>query len=232
MTKTPGRPSIPTRGRTLDHAAPVYDLLEPLLLLGKQAPYNQSMVDALALQPTDRVLDLGCGTGVLTRLIADRLDAAVGGYCLGIDAAAKMIAVADKKRSSPSCRFDVMAAENLSLPDASFNAVVSSLFFHHIPLDLKQKSLAEAWRVLRPGGRLIIADMHIPTTWMGALVSHVSRWFFLQPQIGENIAGVLPGLITEAGFTPPEILKTYFGYIALFASRKPLTGERPDKTEA
>lgn len=217
----PAKKSIPTRGRTLDHAARVYDCLEPLLLLGRQAPYNRSMVDALELQPTHRVLDLGCGTGVLTRLIADQLNAASGGFCLGIDAAAKMIAVAEKKRASATCRFEVMAAENLTLEDRSFDAVVSSLFFHHVPLDLKHKALYESFRVLKPGGRLVIADMHIPTTGMGALVSHVSRWFFFQPQIAENISGVMPGLIADAGFTPPELLKMYFGYIALFVSRKP-----------
>lgn len=221
MTKIPEKKSIPTRGRTLDHAARVYDCLEPILLLGRQEPYNDSIIDALALEPNHRILDLGCGTGVLTRLIGDRLDAGIGGFCLGIDAAAKMIAVAEKKRASETCRFEVMAAENLTLADGSFDAVVSSLFFHHVPLDLKQKALYESFRVLKPGGHLVIADMHIPTTWMGGLVSHVSRWFFLQPQIGENIAGVLPGLISKAGFSPPEMLKMYFGYIALFASRKP-----------
>ena len=70
------------------------------------------------------------------------------------------------------------------------------------------------------GGRLIIADMHVPTTWMGALVSHVSRWFFLQPQIAENTRGFLPGLITEAGFREPQIVAEYFGYIAVFYCEK------------
>lgn len=190
-------------------------------MLGRQELYNRKIVDALKLQPGHRVLDLGCGTGVLTRMIADRLDAAGDGFCLGIDAAAKMIALAEKKRSGPTCRFEVMAAENLVLEDSSFDAVVSSLFFHHVDLDLKRRSLSEAFRVLKPGGRLVIADMHTPTTFMGALVSHVARWFFLQPQIGENIAGVMPGVISQAGFVSPELLNTYFGYIALFVSYKP-----------
>lgn len=213
--------SVPTRGRTLDHAAPVYDLLEPVLMLGKQSAYNRMILSQLHLEKDDRVLDLGCGTGVLTRLMGDELSVEAGGLSLGIDAAAQMIQVARKKRETPTCRFEVAAAENLPYPDVSFDAVVSSLFFHHVDADLKERALAEAYRVLRPGGRLIIADMHIPTTAMGALVSHVARWFFLQPEIGENIRGILPCLIGEAGFDPPDLVCVYFGYIAVFSSRKP-----------
>lgn len=213
-------PSVPTRGRTLDHAASVYDFLEPILLLGKQAEYDLKIVSLLDLKPSDKVLDLGCGTGVLCRMIADRLDDTAGGLALGIDAAGEMIRVARKKRESRTCRFEAMAAEELHFEDESFDAVVSSLFFHHIQLDLKAMALSEAHRVLKPGGKLIIADMHIPTTWMGWLVSHVSRWFFMQPQIGENIRGVLPGMIEDAGFAPPEIVAQYFGYISVFDTRK------------
>jgi len=212
--------SVPTRGRTLDHAAFVYDFVEPILMLGKQAEYDRHIVSLLELKTEDRVLDLGCGTGVLTRMIADKLDAKAGGVSLGIDAAAKMIRVARKKREGEACRFEVAAAEDLPFENASFDAAVSSLFFHHVPLDLKEQSLSEAYRVLRPQGRLVIADMHIPTTWMGALVSHVARWFFLQPEIGENIRGVLPSLIEKARFDPPKHVHTYFGYIAIFISKK------------
>jgi ubiquinone/menaquinone biosynthesis C-methylase UbiE len=213
--------SVKTRGRTLDYAAAVYDVFEPMLMMGRQAEYDFKIREILALKPSDRVLDLGCGTGLLCRLLADQLDPAQGGLAVGIDAAARMIDVAQKKRSHPACRFEVMAAEDLALEDASFDAVVSSLFFHHVDLDLKQRALAEAKRVLKPGGRLVIADMHTPTTVMGAVVSHGARWFFLQPEIGENIRGLLPIAMTEAGFPTPEIAATYMGYIAVFTSRKP-----------
>jgi ubiquinone/menaquinone biosynthesis C-methylase UbiE len=215
--------SVATRGRTLDHAAFVYDLVEPLILLGKQSEYDRKIIELLDLKESDRVLDLGCGTGVLTRMIADHLRSEAGGCAVGIDAAAKMIRVARKRRGSDACRFEVAAAESLPFDDASFDAVVSSLFFHHVPLDLKEQALRGAFRVLRPGGKLVIADMHIPTTWMGALVSHTARWFFMQPEIGENIRGVLPGLIVDAGFDPSAHVSTMFGYIATFFARKPQT---------
>jgi ubiquinone/menaquinone biosynthesis C-methylase UbiE len=213
--------STETRGRTLDHAAFVYDFLEPILLLGKQATYNLNIISQLALKDSDRVLDLGCGTGVLTKMIADHLSGEAGGCSVGIDAAGKMIQVAKKKRGSDTCRFETAAAEDLPFEAASFDAAVSSLFFHHVDLDLKKKALQEAFRVLRPGGKLVIADMHIPTTRMGALVSHVARWFFLQPEIGENIRGVLPGLMENAGFFPPKQVSTNFGYITTFTTQRP-----------
>ncbi len=53
--------SVETRGRTLDHAAFVYDFFEPILLLGKQKDYDLRIVSLLELKPSDKVLDLGCG---------------------------------------------------------------------------------------------------------------------------------------------------------------------------
>lgn len=70
------------------------------MLLGKQAEYDRYIVSLLELHKADRILDLGCDTGVLTRMIADQLDAGTGGVSVSIDAAARMIQVARKKRGN------------------------------------------------------------------------------------------------------------------------------------
>jgi len=118
-----------TRGKTLDHAASVYDLLAPVMTLGMEGRYRRRTIELLKLVGTERVLDIGCGTGILTRQIAARLDGSCREQVIGIDAAAKMIAVARRKAAGiVNVHFKTAVAETLPFADACFDAAVSTFF--------------------------------------------------------------------------------------------------------
>ncbi|MBN8873991.1 MAG: methyltransferase domain-containing protein [Rhodospirillales bacterium] len=114
---------------------------------GSFAHATRAFVPALleGITPGDRVLDVCCGTGVVTAALA-----AAGADPTGLDFSAGMLAEA--RAGHPGLRFDEGDAESLPHADASFDAVVSNFGIHHVPHP--QKALAEARRVLRAGGRM------------------------------------------------------------------------------
>ena len=113
-------------------------------------------ITALAgARPGDRVLDIGCGGGYLARLLA----AAVGpaGRVTGVDPSEAAVRYA-RRRAAANCTFRVGVAQDLDLPDRSFDVVTSTLAAHHIPEAARAAAFGEMFRVLRPGGALLVAD--------------------------------------------------------------------------
>lgn len=115
-----------------------------------------------ALQPTPgaRLLDIGCGTG----LMLAELSGAVGpdGHVTGIDLSEDML---ERARATceglPNVTTRIAAADALPFDDATFDGIVSVQVFEYLG-DLSP-ALAECRRVLKPGGRLVIGDMHFDT---------------------------------------------------------------------
>jgi ubiquinone/menaquinone biosynthesis C-methylase UbiE len=153
-----------TRGHVLDWGWR-YDLMlwwSNLLLLGKWRALEQQIVELIQAQPGERVLDVGCGTGVLALHIAAHVGAT--GQVCGIDPGPKQIARARKKavRVRAPISFQVGVIEQLPFPDQSFDLVLTTFVMHMLPDDLKQQGLGEIARVLKPAGRLLLVDTKRP----------------------------------------------------------------------
>jgi len=187
-------PANQTSGRTLDHAAPVYDLLAPLMTFGLERGYRRRARALLQLQGNEQVLDVGCGTGTLSREIARDLDPQRS-RVVGVDAA---------------------LAEQLPYDDNAFDCAVSTFFFHHIEFTLKQRALAELRRTIKPGGRIVIVDVDVPSNPFGALCAWSGYLLFRQEEIRENIQGRLREAINGAGFASVQLVSRHSGYISIF----------------
>jgi trans-aconitate methyltransferase len=153
--------------------------------------YEKAMglVDLLKPKAGERILDLGCGTGVLTSEIASR-----GAEVYGIDRSIEMIEQAKSK--FPALRFEVADARELKFND-EFDAVFSNAVLHWIPEP--EKVAAGIARALRPGGRFVaefggkgniqtlVKGFHVAFASLGiAEPEGVSPWFY--PGIGEYAA--------------------------------------------
>jgi SAM-dependent methyltransferase len=163
------------------------------------APFAEALLDAAGVAAGLRVLDLCCGTGVVTAAAAARDTRPVG-----LDFSAAMLAEA--RRAHPQLQFDQADAEALPYADKSFAAVVSNFGVHHLPSP--QKALAEASRVLSPGGRAALTTWAAPAeniAWrllFNAIRDHGDPNAAKTPPSGGNLGttDAVLRLLCEAGF--------------------------------
>jgi ubiquinone/menaquinone biosynthesis C-methylase UbiE len=135
--------------------------IERLLILALNGPIPQNPTDDL------RVLDVLGGDGTLARAIASSNPTATGAgqWLLTSDISGPMIAEA-LRYQLPAIR---QPGQHLALQPNSFDAVILAYGTHHIPVDQRKTAYSEAWRVLKPGGRIVVHDFEDGGT--------VARWF-------------------------------------------------------
>jgi ubiquinone/menaquinone biosynthesis C-methylase UbiE len=138
--------------------APYYDLLMTFLTLGREKKLRQTTLDLAQIKPSDRVLEIGSGTGTLTLAAASRVGPS--GEARGIDIAPEMVAVANRKaaRVGRSAIFQVGSIAKIPYPDNRFDNVMCSFMIFHMPEDVRNQGFSEISRVLKPGGHLSIID--------------------------------------------------------------------------
>ncbi len=136
-----------------DRIAPRYDAMNRLLTGGLDQRWRRVLLDAVAVGPGDRVIDVACGTGDLSELAAER-----GARVVGVDFAGGMLAGA-RRRGVPC---DLVRGDAEGLPFAEGRASVVTCGFalrNFVALDA---ALAQMAHVLEPGGRLALIDVDRP----------------------------------------------------------------------
>jgi ubiquinone/menaquinone biosynthesis C-methylase UbiE len=171
---------------TYDWLLPLYDVFSRLI--GTEAAHRQ-LVDQAHIEPTHLVLDIGCGTGNLT-LLVKRLQPRA--EVVGLDPDPKALARARRKAEERgvAVRFDRGFSDELPYKEGSFDRVFSALMLHHLALDVKEKTLREARRVLRSGGAFYALDFG----GTNGMIAHLFHHAHLADQHR------IPGLMREAGF--------------------------------
>lgn len=149
-----------------------------------------------------RVIDLGCSIGQLTVALKERFPKA---EVTGLDVAAAQVRYAHKRAVdlNVDCRFVQRLAEDTKYPDGHFDMVVAFLLFHEVTLDAGRKIVAEAFRLLRPGGVFTVFDF--PT---GFKTYEPYFRYFMEVDHQDNgepyeldfIASDFDGLLTKTGF--------------------------------
>jgi ubiquinone/menaquinone biosynthesis C-methylase UbiE len=206
---------VPALGH--ERLTPLYDPL--LKWVMREETFKRALIKQANIGQGQRVLDLGCGTATLTILVKQAHPEA---EVVGLDGDTQVLEIGRAKaaKAGVKIKLDHGMAFDLPYPDASFDRALSSLVFHHLSREDKQRALNETFRVLRPGGELHIVDFGKPHH----AFAHVISWFTRRlERAADNIEGRLPEMMRKAGFEQveePSRFTTIFGTLSLYKARK------------
>ncbi len=175
-------------------AAMSYDPITQYVVLPNETWVRQGLVDRIQGQP-QRILDLGCGTGSTTLLLKQKFTTA---QVIGLDLSPYMLVTAAKKAKNANLTIEWRQgkAEQTGFPDAFFDVVTASLLFHETPPDITQAILQEGFRLLKPGGQMIIFDGNQKTLFDTQWLTEI----FEEPYIKTYAGGNLNAMLEKAGF--------------------------------
>ncbi len=139
----------------------------------RRHPWGEFTLLETYVKSGDSVLDVGCGNGRLAKFLDTK-----GVRYTGVDASRELVSVAE--REHPGHSFITATADDLPFADAEFDVVCLIATLHHIPShDMRQQVIAEAARVLKPGGHLIMTEWNLlHTQWWRLLCRYSLRKLF------------------------------------------------------
>jgi SAM-dependent methyltransferase len=148
---------------------------------------RRKCIDLARLRGDEAVLDAGCGPGSLSARLAPALPDGKVNAC---DISARMVSIASKKvkRFGSAVELEVGDLRELPYPDRSFEVVFTNLTFHHLDSSEKFRAVGEIYRVLKPGGAYVSAELDSESN------GPLKRFLSMGPRTLD------PGDLLEAGF--------------------------------
>lgn len=197
MADSTGRSYVPAAGK--HWRLPFYDLMAKLL--GADAA-RALFVEQAACKAGDRVLEIGCGTGSLLLLVKK---AQPGAEVIGLDPDPGALAIARRKaaRAGVAIQLDQGFADELPYPDASFDRVLSSFMYHHLSRAVKENTLREVRRVLKPGGRFHMVDFAPGGSSKRGFLSHLIH---ADRHLRDNAQDRVVAALRDAGLADAQLL--------------------------
>jgi ubiquinone/menaquinone biosynthesis C-methylase UbiE len=204
-----------------DSLTRVYDPV--VAITSRETAFKRRLLEHARIKDGETVLDVACGTGTLAIEVKK---ASPKAKVAGIDGDPEVLAKAKAKAKTAGVKVDFQRGLSNELPyDArSFDVVVSTLFFHHLTDEAKADTAEEIRRVLRLGGRVLIADWGRPQ-------DPLMRMMFLNVQFldgfrntSSNVAGKVPEFLREAGLKRVSVvdrMRTPLGTLEIVSGIRP-----------
>jgi ubiquinone/menaquinone biosynthesis C-methylase UbiE len=186
-------------------------------LVGGEVAFRCKIVEMANVRAGNNVLDVSCGTGTLVSLLASC--AGPDGHVVGIDLSEQMLEVAKSKVWADQVEFVRGNAEDIPFQDSFFDRVTMSLAIHEMNRKGRNNTLAQIWRVLKPGGLVVVADMRKPDTLLTKLGMR-----FVQLAEADSLADMwqhkLVREIDDAGFVDIRRHIAGRGFFEVIVARK------------
>lgn len=199
---------------------PLYDFFVGATI--PEVSIKQSVINIAYLTDGAAVLDFGCGTATLT-IMAKEQSPAINITGIDIDKSILNKAAEKINQKGLDIKLTDYDGERLPFEDNSFERIISCLVFHHLETPVKQKMLAELFRVTQKDGQLIIADFGRSYSWYQRLLFNIIRGLDGFKPTSANAKGLMPSLIADAGFSNPgfeQKFKTVVGEVQIFKAIK------------
>jgi len=185
---------------------------------GGERRWRESIVKWIDPQPGEKIADICCGTGTLTIMLAKRL---AGGVVVAIELSPAQLRIARRKEKPDGLFFIEGDAQDIPFSDCYFDKSVICGALHEMPQEVRHNVLSEAYRIIRPGGRIVIIEHNKPNQrWKASLFDFMERFNPEYPTYKNMLKCGLTNEIEKAGFGIVRTNTTFWEFFQIVLAER------------